>query len=111
MRTRYLKGRLAEQEESMSKIINVAALQKKAYETPEQNMASVRQMLDAYDGNLCTGPKIDFLVLPEIWEELLTDFFRSWRVTGGCMWSEALFLNWRKESFIIHLMCLTEAEP
>ena len=37
-----------------------------AYETPEQNMASVRQMLDAYDGNLCTGPKIDFLVLPEI---------------------------------------------
>ena len=50
----------------MGSIFNVVAVQKKAYETSEQNMASVRQMLDAYDGNLCTGPKIDFLVLPEI---------------------------------------------
>ena len=50
----------------MGKRINVVALQKKTYGTPEQNMVAVRQMLDAYDGNLCTGPKIDFLVLPEI---------------------------------------------
>ena len=50
----------------MGSIFNVVAVQKKAYETPQQNIAAVRQMLDAYDGNLCTGPKIDFFVLPEI---------------------------------------------
>ena len=50
----------------MSRIFNIVAMQKKVYETPEQNMSAVRQMLDAYDGNSCTGPVIDFLVLPEI---------------------------------------------
>ena len=50
----------------MSRIFNVVAVQKKVYEAPEQNIAAVRQMLDAYDGNCCTGPVIDFLVLPEI---------------------------------------------
>lgn len=50
----------------MGSIFNVVAVQKKAYETPEQNIAAVRQMLDTYDGNLCTSPQIDFLVLPEI---------------------------------------------
>ena len=50
----------------MGSIFNVVAVQKKAYETPEQNIAALRQMLDTYDGNLCTSPQIDFLVLPEI---------------------------------------------
>ena len=50
----------------MSRIFNVVAVQKKVYGTPEQNIAAVRQMLDTCDGNSCTGPVIDFLVLPEI---------------------------------------------
>ena len=50
----------------MGSIFNVVAVQKKAYETPEQNIAAVRQMLDTYDGNLCTSPQIDMLVLSEV---------------------------------------------
>ena len=50
----------------MSRIFNVVAVQKKVYGTPEQNITAVRQMLDTCDGNSCTGPVIDFLVLPEI---------------------------------------------
>ena len=40
---------------------NAIALQKKTYDTPEENLASVRKMLDSYK-----GPKPDLMMLPEI---------------------------------------------
>ena len=40
---------------------NAIALQKKTYDAPEENLASVRKMLDSYK-----GPKPDLMMLPEI---------------------------------------------
>ncbi len=70
----YLRGHAAQrsrcsagrEDEIMGELCNVLALQKKTYETPEENMAAVRRMLNASEGSFNTGERADFLMLPEI---------------------------------------------
>ena len=91
---------------------NAIALQKKTYDTPEENLASVRKMLDSYK-----GPKPDLMMLPEIFtcpydnkcfpQFAERDFCRNWLAKGRCMWSEDRSPNWMTAGSTIHHTFLT----